>query len=48
MLKCRFGLCLKYVSIYARRSLDIEMPVGIIEHKYELRYWKTFGFIPTA
>ena len=53
MLKCRFGLCLKYVSIYARRSIDIEMPVGIIEHKYELRClnhklrnWKTFGFIP--
>jgi hypothetical protein len=55
MLKCRLGLCLKYVSIYARRSIDIETPMGIIEHKYELRCWnhklrnwKTFGFIHTA
>jgi hypothetical protein len=39
MLKCRFGLCLKYDSICERRSIDIALPIGIIEHKYELRCW---------
>ena len=48
MLKCRFGLCLKYVSIYARWSIDIELPIGIIEHKFELRYWKIEDFIPIS
>jgi hypothetical protein len=48
MLKCRFVLCLKYVSIYARWSIDIDLPIGIIEHKFELRNGKIKDFIPTS